>query len=209
MPAFPRLYAIADAHILASRGLLCHEFASAMAAAGVQMLQYRDKAGSPQAILNALSHLRTGLQGRPCRLIVNDHPDLAVLAHADGVHVGQDDLSPADTRSVVGPQRIIGVSTHSDTQVKIASTTPADYIAIGPVFATFSKSNHEPVVGLEGIGRARSLTDKPLVAIGGITRDNARSVLEAGADSVAVISALTPPGESPAKVARDFLEMLL
>ena len=139
------------------------------------------------------------MAGSACHLILNDRADLAVLANFDGVHVGQGDLSPEDARRVVGTDRIVGVSTHTDEQVRIADQSCADYIAIGPVFATGTKLNPDPVVGLEGVRRARALTTKPLVAIGGITRDNARSVIDAGADSVAVISALFAPDEIPSK----------
>jgi thiamine-phosphate pyrophosphorylase len=139
---------------------------------------------------------------------MNDRADLAVLANFDGVHVGQGDLSPADARRVVGPDRIVGVSTHTDEQVRIADQSCADYIAIGPVFATGTKLNSDPVVGLDGVRRARALTRKPLVAIGGITRANARSVIDAGADSIALISALFDAQESPEQLARDFLARL-
>jgi thiamine-phosphate pyrophosphorylase len=204
----PRLYAIADAGILCAHGITCVEFAAELREAGVQLLQYRDKRGSPKQVLHAIAQMQAALQGGACRLIVNDRADLAVLSEADGVHVGQDDLSPADARAVVGAQRMVGVSTHSDSQLAIAALSCADYIAIGPVFSTGSKLNPDPVIGLEGVRRARDLTIKELVAIGGITRDNARSVIEAGADSVAVISGLLVPGESIAKVARDFLDIL-
>ena len=206
--AFPRLYAIADSNILAAHGISCTGFAVDLCAAGVELLQYRDKSGSPQQILDALAQLRTAISSSSCRLIVNDRADLAILAAAAGVHVGQDDLSPADARSVVGPRRIVGISTHSDPQVQAADRTDADYIAIGPVFATGTKLNPDPVVGLDGVRRIRRLTAKPLVAIGGITRENARSVIEAGADSVSVISGLLVHGESALKVARDFLDVL-
>jgi thiamine-phosphate pyrophosphorylase len=146
--------------------------------------------------------------GSPCRLILNDRADLAVLANFDGVHVGQGDLSPEDARRVVGPDRIVGFSTHTDEQARIAEQSSADYIAIGPIFATGTKPDASPVVGLEGVRRARALTTKPLVAIGGITRANARSVIDSGADSVAVISALFAANESPEHVARDFLALL-
>jgi thiamine-phosphate pyrophosphorylase len=206
--SLPRLYAIADAQVLAKHGIALAQFAAELRDAGVTLVQYRDKLTSPQQILSAASILRTAFAGTPCRLIMNDRADLAVLADFDGVHVGQGDLSPADARRVVGSQRIVGVSTHSEAQVQAADLTVADYIAIGPAFATGTKSDTEPVVGLEGIRRARALTRKPLVAIGGINRANARSVIEAGADSVAIISALLPEGESVEKVARDFLELL-
>jgi thiamine-phosphate pyrophosphorylase len=204
----PRLYAIADSDILYAHGISCADFAAELREAGVQLLQYRDKNGSPKQVLQAIAQMQAALQGSTCRLIVNDRADLAVLGKADGVHVGQDDLSPADARAVVGAQRMVGVSTHSDSQLNIAALSCADYIAIGPVFGTRTKLDHDPVVGLDGVHRARRITSKSLVAIGGITRENARSVVDAGADSVAVISGLFVPGERIAKVARDFLDVL-
>ena len=204
----PRLYAIADAGVLAASGISLEEFARGLRAAGVGLVQYRDKTGSPEEVLRAAAVLRDVFAGTACRLILNDRADLAVLANFDGVHVGQDDLSPEDARRVVGPAKIVGVSTHTDEQVRAAEQTSADYIAIGPVFATGTKSNPDPVIGLVGVRHARALTTKPLVAIGGITRANARSVIEAGADSVAVISGLLAEGESVEQVARDFLELL-
>jgi thiamine-phosphate pyrophosphorylase len=203
-----RLYAIADAEVLAVRGVALADFAGDLRAAGVGLVQYRDKTGSPQEVLRAAAILREAMAGSACRLIMNDRADLAVLANFDGVHVGQGDLSPADARRVVGPDRIVGVSTHTDEQVRIADQSCADYIAIGPVFATGTKLNSDPVVGLDGVRRARALTTKPLVAIGGITRSNARSVIDAGADSVAVISSLFAANQSPEQVARDFLARL-
>jgi thiamine-phosphate pyrophosphorylase len=203
-----RLYAIADAEVLAVRGVALADFAGDLRAAGVGLVQYRDKNGSPQEILRAASILREAMAGSGCKLILNDRADIAVLANFDGVHVGQGDLSPADARRVVGPDRIVGVSTHTDDQVRRADQSCADYIAIGPVFATGTKLNSDPVVGLEGVRRARALTTKPLVAIGGITRSNARSVIDAGADSVAVISSLFAANQSPEQVARDFLARL-
>jgi thiamine-phosphate pyrophosphorylase len=203
-----RLYAIADAEILAVRGVSLADFAGDLRAAGVGLVQYRDKTGSPQEVLRAAAILREAMAGSACRLIMNDRADLAVLANFDGVHVGQGDLSPADARRVVGTDRIVGVSTHTDDQVRRADQSCADYIAIGPVFATGTKLNSDPVVGLEGVRRARALTTKPLVAIGGITRSNARSVIDAGADSVAVISSLFAANQSPEQVARDFLARL-
>jgi len=204
----PRLYAIADAGMLARRGLAAAEFARALRAAGVTLVQYRDKAGSPQDMLSAAAVVREAFAGIDCRLILNDRADLAVLAGWDGVHVGQDDLSPEDARRVVGAGRWVGISTHKDEQVQQAELSSADYVAVGPVFATGTKLDAEPVIGLEGVRRARALTAKPIVAIGGITRENARSVVEAGADSVAVIGGLLGVGESVEKVAGDFLDIL-
>jgi len=143
--------------------------------------------------------------GDPVRLIMNDRADLCLAAEFDGVHVGQQDLSPESVRRVIGPDRWLGVSTHSPEQLREAEQTSADYLAIGPVFATSSKDKPDPVVGLEGVRRARQLTHKPLVAIGGITRANAASVIEAGADSVAVISDLL---REPRKSAEEFFRIL-
>jgi thiamine-phosphate pyrophosphorylase len=144
--------------------------------------------------------------GEEVTLIMNDRADLALAAGFDGVHVGQDDLPVDAVRTIVGPGGIIGTSTHNPEQICLADQTDADYLAIGPVFATASKENPDPVVGLEGVRLARSLTTKPLVAIGGITRANCRSVLDAGADSVAVISDLV---NNPRASAEEFLRILL
>ena len=204
----PRLYPIVDAGVLEGRGLDVVRFAQELRAAGVGLLQYRNKTGAPQEILLEAAAIREVFAGAECRLILNDRADLAVLAGWDGVHVGQTDLSPEDVRRVIGKDRWVGVSTHNDEQVRLAELSGANYVAVGPVFATGTKLDAEPVVGLDGVRRARTLTTKPIVAIGGITRGNARSVIEAGADSIAVISALLVEGESIEKVARDFIEFL-
>jgi thiamine-phosphate pyrophosphorylase len=124
-------------------------------------------------------------------IIVNDRVDIALTTHADGVHLGQDDLPPAEARNILGPDAIIGFSTHSVEQAVKAMALPIDYIAIGPIFATSTKSNPDAVVGLDGLRALRSATGEfPLVAIGGIDRANINSVLGAGADSVSMISGL-------------------
>ncbi len=151
--------------------------------------------------------MRDTLAPYRCRLILNDHADLAASVGADGVHLGQTDLAPAGAR-VLLPSGLIGISTHSDEEIITADAGPADYIAVGPIFTTNTKQDTAPVVGLDLLRRARALTAKPLVAIGGITRANARSVLDAGADSVAVISALLVPGERVDTIVRDFLDIL-
>ena len=204
----PQLYAIADAGVLAAYGVAIEDFARSMRSVGVTLAQYRDKAGSPQEILRNAQVLREAFTGSGAKLILNDRADLAALGGFDGVHIGQEDLSPEDARAVVGASRMIGISTHNDDHVREADASCADYIAIGPVFATGTKENPDPVVGLDGIRRARALTSKPLVAIGGITRENARRVIEAGADSVAVISGFFGLSESVEQVARDFLSEL-
>jgi thiamine-phosphate pyrophosphorylase len=204
----PRLYPIVDEGLLRQRGISLGRVAEDLKAAGMQLLQYRNKLGTPDSILRSAAVVWEVFAGAECRLMMNDRADLAVLAGFGGVHVGQGDLSPEEARRVVGAERWVGVSTHSDEQVRIAEETSADYIAVGPVFATGTKLDAEPVIGLDGVRRARSLTKKPIAAIGGITRANARSVIGAGADSVAVISALFVEGETVEKVAGDFLELL-
>ena len=136
---------------------------------------------------------------------MDDRADLCLAAGFDGVHVGQEDLSPASARKVIGDKLWLGVSTHNPEQVAEADKTSAEYIAIGPVFSTASKANPDPVIGLEGVQKARALTRKPLVAIGGINRANCRSVIDAGADSVAVISDLM---REPRKSAEEFFRIL-
>jgi thiamine-phosphate pyrophosphorylase len=201
--ALPRLYAILDAGFFADVGRL---FATAeeLISAGVTLIQYRNKSGNARAILEQSRELKRRLGGN-VKLIMNDRADLCVVAEFDGVHVGQDDLSPESVRGIIGPSGWLGVSTHSPEQVQEADRTSADYLAIGPVFSTSSKDRPDPVVGLEGVRRARQLTRKPLVAIGGITRGNAASVIEAGADSVAVISDLL---REPRKSAEEFFRVL-
>jgi thiamine-phosphate pyrophosphorylase len=201
--ALPRLYAILDAGFFADVGRL---FATAeeLIAAGVTLIQYRNKSGNARAILEQSRELKRRLGGS-VKLIMNDRADLCLIADFDGVHVGQDDLLPESVRGIVGPERWLGVSTHNPEQVQEADRTSADYLAIGPVFSTSSKDRPDPVVGLEGVRRARQLTRKPLVAIGGITRGNAASVIEAGADSVAVISDLL---RDPRKSAEEFFRVL-
>jgi thiamine-phosphate pyrophosphorylase len=136
---------------------------------------------------------------------MNDRADLCLMAEFDGVHVGQDDLSPEAVRGIIGLGSWLGVSTHNPKQIQEADQTSADYLAIGPVFSTSSKDRPDPAVGLEGVRRARGWTRKPLVAIGGITRANVASVIEAGADSVAVISDLLL---DPRKSAEEFFRIL-
>lgn len=196
----PHLYAILDAAFGDRPG----DVAAELASAGVTLLQYRDKSGDSRKTLQIARELKRAVLGS-VRLIMNDRPDLALMAGFGGVHVGQEDLSPEGARKVIGASLWLGVSTHNPEQVQHADGTSADYIAIGPVFATGSKANPDPVIGLEGVRRARALTRKPLVAIGGITRGNCRSVIDAGADSVAVISDLV---REPRKSAEEFLRIL-
>jgi len=198
----PRLYAIIDAAFFPDAPALL-AFAGELHAAGVTLLQYRNKSANARQVLSHGRELRRKLED--VRLVMNDRADLCLAAAFDGVHLGQQDLSVEGARRVLGKELWVGVSTHIPEQVQAAGAGSADYVAVGPVFATSSKANPDPVIGLEGVRRARSLTRKPLVAIGGITRQNCRSVLEAGADSVAVISDLL---DNPGKSAEEFLRRL-
>jgi len=200
----PRLYPILDSSCFTSEAAL-FEAARALVASGCSILQYRNKTGSSREMLSHARELRR-IVPRTVKLIMNDHADLALAADFDGVHVGQDDLSVEAVRRIVGPKLIVGTSTHNPEQVREAEAANPDYIAIGPVFATASKVNPDPVVGVEGVRLARSLTTKPLVAIGGITLAHARSVIQAGADSLALISALLP---EPQKSVEQFHAVLM
>jgi thiamine-phosphate pyrophosphorylase len=203
MLSLPRLYPILDRScfsdsesvLLAARELIT---------AGCTWIQYRNKSGRARQMLDEARALRECL-GSSAKLIMNDRADLCLAAAFDGLHVGQDDLSAESARSIIGSLRWLGVSTHNSVQLADANKGSADYLAIGPVFETGSKANPDPMVGIEGIRRARGLTRKPLVAIGGITRANARAVIDAGADSVAVISDLL---RDPRKSAEEFLRIL-
>jgi thiamine-phosphate pyrophosphorylase len=184
--------------------------AHALRDAGVRWLQYRDKRASDAEVVERMRGLRAIFPAGEVVLLLNDRVELCSRAGADGVHIGQEDMAPKRARRILGPEWLLGVSTHSVGQLRAAlKTGAADYLAIGPVFTTGSKNNPDPVVGLEGVRAARALTRLPLVAIGGITGENAREVIEAGADSVAVISGLLPEdGKGMAQRVRDFLAFL-
>jgi thiamine-phosphate pyrophosphorylase len=203
VPRLPRLYPILDTfHYSGTAASL--RAAEELIAAGIILMQYRNKSGTPRQIFDQARELRRRFPNS-VKLIMNDRADLCLAAGFDGVHVGQDDLSPGAVRKIVGPDVWMGVSTHNPGQLCEADKTSATYLAIGPIFSTTSKANPDPLVGLEGVRKARSLTTKPLVAIGGITRANCRAVIEAGADSVAVISDLL---SAPGKSAEEFLQVL-
>jgi thiamine-phosphate pyrophosphorylase len=219
----PRLYVIADRETLDRHGVAVGAFAREMAEAGVRLVQYRDKRNGPQEVLRAAEEIAEAFAGTDAVLVMNDRADLARLM-GWGVHVGQGDLLPEDARMVVG-DAVVGVSTHTEEQVVAADPALAafhsgsenpdpghpefvGYVAVGPVFATATKLDAEAVVGLEGVRWARALTRRPLVAIGGITVGNSASVIEAGADAVAVIGGMFAEGKSVGDVAREFLRVL-
>lgn len=210
---FPRLYPILDfgcvfpgiaPHPEVRRARL-QQLVRELSDAGVEALQYRNKLDRDDTVLADARAIREAAPGM--KLILNDRVALVQPAGWDGVHLGQDDLDPKEARRTLGPDAIIGFSTHTDDQVRQADHQPVDYIAIGPVCKTVSKQDTSPVIGLEGVARARSLTRRPLIAIGGINLENAGAVYQAGADSVAVIAAIFAPGRSSAHSARDFLDL--
>ena len=204
--SLPRLYPIIDATTLDRAGLSITAFAATLRSAGIRFLQYRDKEGNDKAVLENAKILRSLFPVGEGTLILNDRAHLVVATEFDGLHIGQEDLSPFEARNIIGSDRILGFSTHNAAQLASGAGAPVDYLAIGPAYDTQSKDKPDPVVGLTGITEARALTHKPLVAIGGITLENAPSVIDAGADSIALISALLPtPGRTTAKVLADFL----
>ncbi len=210
MDAIAGLYTIADIETMRRHGVDLPAFAEDLRAAEAGTVQLRYKSGSPREILEAAAVLRKVFSGTDTLLILNDRLDLALLAGFGGVHVGQDDLAPSDLQLALvrgghTPPFVVGLSTHTDEQLRRADTSDADYLAIGPVFTTGTKADAAPVVGLDGVRRARALTRKPLVAIGGITAENAAAVRAAGADAVAIISGLFVPGQTVEQTARDFL----
>jgi thiamine-phosphate pyrophosphorylase len=202
-PALPRFYAMVDPAASPQRPVL--ELCDILLASGVKLIQYRDKRASARKLFEVSVELARRARAAGATLIVNDRADIALASEAGGVHVGQHDLPVELARKVVGGAKLVGYSTHNLEQVSWADRTSADYIAFGPVFATASKENPDPVVGIEGLKRAREATRKPLVAIGGITLERVAEVLAAGADSVAVISDLLKAPDLAAR-AGQFLE---
>ena len=200
----PPLYVILDAALLTTSEV---DVAKELTDAGVRLFQYRNKRGSSRELLQASTALAAELVPAGATFFVNDRPDVAFLCGASGVHVGQHDLPVAESRAVLGQGKLLGVSTHNLEQFGAAAETDADYVALGPIFATDSKANSDPVVGTTMIRKARKLTQKPIVAIGGITLERAREVIEAGADSVAVISDILRAPD-PGKRSRQFVDLL-
>jgi thiamine-phosphate pyrophosphorylase len=186
----PRFYPILDTETAARRGAGIVDAATRILEGGAGILQFRHKGFWSRQVFEELEHIAEMCQACGVPLIVNDRADMARLVEA-GLHLGQDDLPPSSARGILG-DGALGFSTHNEAQLRAAEIEPADYLALGPIFGTVSKANPDPVVGVEELRRLRPLTRRPLVAIGGITRENARSAFDAGADSVAVIGDLFP-----------------
>lgn len=196
----PRLYAVLDAGVATARGWDVLDLGRAFLDGGARLIQLRAKSSDLRTVLTLAESLVRLAEPAEAQVIVNDRADVARLAGAAGVHVGQEDLDPADARAIVGAAGVVGVSTHTPDQIDAAAGAPIDYLAIGPVFDTITKETGYSAVGLERVRRAVERSGRPVVAIGGITLDTARAVIEAGASAVAVISDLVSTGDPAGRV---------
>jgi thiamine-phosphate pyrophosphorylase len=201
----PRVYPILDSGLLEARGCSLEIAAGAILEAGAEILQIRHKGHWTRDLFEQARRVALLCEQARVPLVINDRADIALLLNS-ALHIGQDDMPPADARRLIGATATLGYSTHNAAQLTLAAEEPVNYLALGPIFATQSKMNPDPVVGLAQLREWRRLATKPLVAIGGITRQSARSVLEAGADSVAIIGDLLPADCSPASIRARFEE---
>jgi len=188
---FPRVYPILDTQALEARGCEPETAARAFLDGGARILQFRHKSHWTRATFEQAERIAELCRDRGAVFVVNDRADAAMLFEA-GLHVGQDDLNPTEVRRLLGPDAVVGYSTHNSEQLGEAGAEPVNYVAFGPIFGTVSKQNPDPMVGLQQLEKFRASCLRPLVAIGGITRQNARAVFAAGADTVAVIADLLP-----------------
>ena len=203
----PAFYPILDTEVAMRRGIDPVKAARQILDAGARILQYRHKAFLSREAFSWLENIAVLTQAAGAILVVNDRADLAKMFDA-ALHLGQDDLLPSIARRVVRPDTIVGFSTHNEAQLRAASEEPTDYLALGPLFGTATKENPDPTVGLDDFRRLRSLSNRPLVAIGGITRANAMQAIDAGADSVAVIGDLFPEDGNVGSRIREWLRLL-
>jgi len=201
----PRIYPITDQNM---SGLSHSQQVGVLAEAGATFIQLRDKTSSPREFFQEAARAITTARRLGVQIIINDRVDIALALSADGVHLGQSDMPPEAARRLLGSKALIGLSTHSLQQALAGNQQPVDYIAFGPIFPTSSKSDGDPVVGLEGLAKARAVVHKPLVAIGGITERNADAVFLAGADSIALISALLADTKAIKSQVETFLTLI-
>lgn len=202
----PRVYALSDVQL---SGFSHAEQVELLSIGGATFIQLREKEMPALEFYQEAKAAVAVAQGNGVELIINDRVDVALAVGADGVHLGQDDLPPDAARKLLGPTAIVGYSTHNIDQALEAVRLPIDYLAIGPIFPTNTKSDTAPVLGLDGLRAVRrAIGDFPLVAIGGITHLNARNAIEAGADSVAVISALLSQADRIPDMTRSLLQSL-
>lgn len=193
------VYAILDGPVLGARGIALTAAAESLLDGGIRLLQIRWKDNWTAIVYDEALRIGRLCAQAGATLVINDRADVALLLDA-GVHIGQDDLPPAAVRSMAGPNAYIGYSTHNETQFRAALSEPVDYIALGPIYRTASKLNPDAHVGVEELRRLRPLSAKPVVAIGGITLERAPEVWISGADSLAIIGDLYPPGCTPASI---------
>ena len=203
----PRFYPIVDSRAAERAGIDPLGAACQILEAGAHILQFRHKGFLSRQVWAVLETIARETHEAGALFVVNDRADLALLTGA-ALHLGQEDLTPADARRVTGPDMIVGYSTHNEAQLRAAGQEPVNYVALGPIFGTASKENPDPVVGVAELKRLRTLSTRPLVAIGGITRSNAPHVIEAGADSVAIIGDLFEPGINIRSRAEEWLRLL-
>ncbi len=203
----PRFYPILDTDVSLRHRIEPVNAARQILDGGARILQFRHKGFLSREAFTWLEQIAELVRAADATLVVNDRADLAKLFGA-GLHLGQDDLLPSIARRVVGPDAMVGYSTHNEAQLRAACAEPADYLALGPIFGTVTKENPNPTVGLDELLRLRPLSNRPLVAIGGITRANASEVLEAGADSVAVIGDLFPEDANVSARTREWIRLL-
>jgi len=207
MVLLPKFYPILDTEVALRRGIDPVNAARQILDAGARILQFRHKAFLSREAFGWLEEIAALTQAAGAMLVVNDRADLAKLFNA-ALHLGQDDLPPSAARRVVGPDTMVGFSTHNEAQLRAASQEPADYLALGPLFGTVTKENPDPTVGLDDFRRLRPLSGRPFVAIGGITRANALQAFDAGADSLAVIGDLFPEDGNVSSRIREWLRLL-
>ncbi len=202
--ALPKIYPITDVRLA---GISHTAQIEHLAAGGAELIQLREKLAPSGEFFRSAQEAMEIAREKGIRIILNDRLDIALMAGADGVHLGQDDLPPEGARKMLGDDAVIGISTHNVEQARSAIAMPIDYIATGPIFPTKTKENPDDVVGLDGLRRVRdAIGHRPLVAIGGITIENIRSVFDAGADCVAVIGALYADPDKIADKLREFID---
>jgi thiamine-phosphate pyrophosphorylase len=193
------VYPILDTATLARVGLSAERAAEAVLEGGARLVQFRHKGFFSRDVFEAARRIASLARQAGATFVIDDRADISLLLEA-GCHVGQEDLAPQDARRVLGPGLMLGFSTHNESQLIAGDREPVDYLALGPIFATGSKANPDPVVGVDEVRRLRKLTRKPLVGIGGISLRNAQSVWAAGCDSLAVIGDLLADGASPSAI---------
>jgi thiamine-phosphate pyrophosphorylase len=204
----PRVYPILDTQSLRAKACDPEVAAQAWLDGGAGILQFRHKGQWTRPVFEQAGRIAAACRGRSVVFVLNDRADIAKLLDA-GLHVGQDDLSPGDARRLLGPEVFLGYSTHNPQQLDAAAAEPVSYVALGPVFTTASKQTQDPVLGLDQMRKCRARCRMPLVAIGGITRRNARAVFAAGADAVAIIGDMVPEDCSSANLRRRMEEWQL